>query len=212
LDSCNCTMTGASSGPRRGTEDQARAARARKSGTGRRLRRPGKGEAIESYFDEVLRDPRRYGIENTTDKVRGPGAVRPRDAVCTERIVGLTGSNPQELVVAVSYFWPGRRHCPRNRRKHLLIVERASSAGGPRIHVGRHPVGRRPLLLGRILRFPGVVFGAHFPDSPHPETGQLRRPGLPDSLSRALREQMSQISRRLPGRATSWRRIVAILP
>jgi len=42
-----------------------------------------------SYFDDMLRDPRRYGIENTTDKVRRPGAVRRRrDAVCTERIVG----------------------------------------------------------------------------------------------------------------------------
>ena len=42
-----------------------------------------------SYFDDVLRDPRRYGIENTTDKVRRPGAVRRRrDAVCTERVVG----------------------------------------------------------------------------------------------------------------------------
>ena len=40
-----------------------------------------------SYFDDVLRDPRRYGIKNTTDKVRRPGAVRRRrDAVCTERI------------------------------------------------------------------------------------------------------------------------------
>jgi hypothetical protein len=27
------------------------------------------------YFDDVLRDPPRYGIENTTDKVRRPGAV-----------------------------------------------------------------------------------------------------------------------------------------
>jgi len=44
-----------------------------------------------SYFDDVLRDPRRYGIENTTDKVRRPGAVRRRrDAVCTERIVGYS--------------------------------------------------------------------------------------------------------------------------
>jgi hypothetical protein len=41
-----------------------------------------------SYFDDVLLDPRRYGIENTTDKVRRPGAVRlRRDAVCTERVV-----------------------------------------------------------------------------------------------------------------------------
>jgi hypothetical protein len=37
----------------------------------------------------VLRDPRRYGIKNTTDKLRRPGAVRRRrDAVCTERVVG----------------------------------------------------------------------------------------------------------------------------
>ena len=42
-----------------------------------------------SYFDDVLRNPRRYGIKNTTDKVRRPGAVRRRrDAVCTERVVG----------------------------------------------------------------------------------------------------------------------------
>jgi hypothetical protein len=41
-----------------------------------------------SYFDDVLRDPRRYGMENTTGKVRRPGAVRRRrDAVCTGRIV-----------------------------------------------------------------------------------------------------------------------------
>jgi hypothetical protein len=41
-----------------------------------------------SYFDDVLRDPRRYGIENNTDKLRRPGAVRRRrDAVCTESIV-----------------------------------------------------------------------------------------------------------------------------
>jgi hypothetical protein len=44
-----------------------------------------------SYFDDVLRDPRRYGIENTTDKLRRPGAVRRRrDAVCTESIVGYS--------------------------------------------------------------------------------------------------------------------------
>ncbi len=42
----------------------------------------------ESYFDDVLLDPRRYGIKNTTDKMRRPGAVRRRrDAVCTERVV-----------------------------------------------------------------------------------------------------------------------------
>jgi hypothetical protein len=42
-----------------------------------------------SYFDDLLRDPRRYGIENTTDKLRRPGGVRrKRDAVCTESTVG----------------------------------------------------------------------------------------------------------------------------
>jgi hypothetical protein len=42
-----------------------------------------------SYFDDVLRDPRRYSIENTAGKVRRPGTVRrSRDAVCTERIFG----------------------------------------------------------------------------------------------------------------------------
>jgi hypothetical protein len=47
-----------------------------------------------SYFDDVLLDPRRYGIENTTDKVRRPGAVRlGRDAVGTERIV----SHPEAI-------------------------------------------------------------------------------------------------------------------
>jgi hypothetical protein len=47
-----------------------------------------------SYFDDVLLDPRRYGIENTTDKVRRPGAVRRRrDVVCTERIV----SHPEAI-------------------------------------------------------------------------------------------------------------------
>jgi hypothetical protein len=44
-----------------------------------------------SYFDDVLRDPRRYRIENTTDKVRRQGAVRRRrDAVCTGRMVGYS--------------------------------------------------------------------------------------------------------------------------
>ena len=57
--------------------------------------RSGAGDSSEwrfcrPSFDDVLRDPRRYGIENTTDKVRRPGAVRRRrDAVCTERIVVL---------------------------------------------------------------------------------------------------------------------------
>src|SRR5580704_3323146 len=164
--------------PRRGAEDQGRAARARNGGTGGRLRRPGQGEArgvrpphhavpspgkaerwpladlalqtgdhlpirqpvyevggrrfrgallpteipasrepglrlnpqlrripaempadlksaeiakSGSYFDDVTRDPRPYGIENTTDKVRRPGAVpRRRDAVFTERIVAYS--------------------------------------------------------------------------------------------------------------------------
>ena len=53
-----------------------------------------------SYFDDVLCDPRRYGIENTTDKVRRLGAVRRRrDAVCTERIVGDSEKGPPESPV-----------------------------------------------------------------------------------------------------------------
>src|ERR1700685_4054518 len=57
-----------------------------------------------SYFDDVTRDPRPHGIENTTDKVRRPGAVRRRrDAVCTERIVG-------ELDKGESAPFPGAVH------------------------------------------------------------------------------------------------------
>lgn len=42
-----------------------------------------------SYFDDVLRDPRRYGIENTTDKVGRRGPVRRRrDAICTANRTG----------------------------------------------------------------------------------------------------------------------------
>jgi hypothetical protein len=53
-----------------------------------------------SYFDDVTRDPRPYGIENTTDKVRRPGAVRRRrDAVCTERIVGLSGQSLPDFLL-----------------------------------------------------------------------------------------------------------------
>ena len=56
-----------------------------------------------SYFDDVLCDPRRYGIENTTDKVRRRGAVRRRrDAVCTERIVGDSEKVPPESPVPCS--------------------------------------------------------------------------------------------------------------
>jgi hypothetical protein len=56
-----------------------------------------------SYFDDVLRDPRRYGIENTTDKVRRPGAVRRRrDAVCTERIVGHSEKAPDGVAAEIA--------------------------------------------------------------------------------------------------------------
>jgi hypothetical protein len=55
-----------------------------------------------SYFDDVLRDPRRYGIENTTGKVRRRGAVRRRrDAVCSERIVGRLGEGSARIPCAV---------------------------------------------------------------------------------------------------------------
>ena len=59
-----------------------------------------------SYFDDVLRDPRRYGIENTTDKLRRPGAVRRRrDAVCTESIVG----NPEVAQFPITVVKPRYR-------------------------------------------------------------------------------------------------------
>ncbi len=52
-----------------------------------------------SYFDDVLRDPRRYGIENTTDKVCGPDAVRRRrDVVWHGAHCQLSGSNPHDRV------------------------------------------------------------------------------------------------------------------
>ena len=63
-----------------------------------------------SYFDDVLRDPRRYGIENTTDKVRRRGAVRRRrDAVCTERIVSYPDTGQKTA------FWEITpvKSCPR---------------------------------------------------------------------------------------------------
>src|SRR6202035_1027324 len=65
-----------------------------------------------SYFDDVLCDPRRYGSENTTDKVRRRGAVRRRrDAVCTERIVGDSEKGPPESPVPCS-----SRHLTENAR------------------------------------------------------------------------------------------------
>lgn len=58
-----------------------------------------------SYFHDVLLDPRRYGIENTTDKVRRPGAVRLRcDAVGTEHVV----SHPEAIHMDVE---PANRRC-----------------------------------------------------------------------------------------------------
>jgi hypothetical protein len=66
-------------------------------------------------FDDVLRDPRRYGIKNTTDKVRRPGAVRRRrDAVCTERVVG----NPEVCrVISVDAKSPPMRSLTNPNRK-----------------------------------------------------------------------------------------------
>jgi hypothetical protein len=73
-----------------------------------------------SYFADVLRDPRRYGIENTTDKVRQRDAVRRRrDAVCTERIVGDSEKGPPESPVPCS-----SRHLTEN----ALLVELGAAA------------------------------------------------------------------------------------
>jgi hypothetical protein len=43
-----------------------------------------------SYFDGVLRDPRRYGIKNTTDKVRRPGAVPRRRDACARSVLSAS--------------------------------------------------------------------------------------------------------------------------
>jgi len=91
-----------------------------------------------SYFDDVLRDPRRYGIENTTDKVRRPGAVRRRrDAVCTERIVGHSYIGP-------TAFWeitPARGTFPRSASAYSFGGGRGSrwsadSPNAPNLVVG----------------------------------------------------------------------------
>jgi len=48
------------------------------------------------------------------------------------------------------------------------------SPNDPPLRKSERSIGE--LLLGRMVGFQGVVFGAHFPDGPHPGTGQLRRP------------------------------------
>src|ERR1035437_3808046 len=66
------------------------------------------------------------------------------------------GSSPQEREVAVSYFG---RVGDIARETRAKIVERVRSAGGPRI-----PVGRHPLLLGRILGFSRSRLRRSLPD------------------------------------------------
>jgi hypothetical protein len=83
-----------------------------------------------SYFDDVLRDLRRYGFENTTDRVRRRGAVRRRrDAVCTD--VGDSEKGPPESPVPCS-----SRHLTEN----ALLVE---LAGGVLLRIGNDMWGYR---------------------------------------------------------------------
>jgi hypothetical protein len=83
-----------------------------------------------SYFDDVLRDVRRYGIENTTDKECRPGAVpRRRDAVCTERIVG----HPEAIYMNVQSLHadvptPISRESVQARRPAIVVSVRSSSS------------------------------------------------------------------------------------
>jgi hypothetical protein len=46
----------------------------------------------------VLRDPRRYGIKNTTDKVRRPGELESRGYVRHCRLFGHVESHPLEII------------------------------------------------------------------------------------------------------------------
>jgi hypothetical protein len=48
-----------------------------------------------SYFDDGLRDPRRYGVEAITGRSELVGRCSTRcDAVCAERIVGIPDKGP----------------------------------------------------------------------------------------------------------------------
>jgi hypothetical protein len=54
-----------------------------------------------SYFDDVLLDPRRYGLENTTDKVRRPGCSTKTRRRVHRAYCQPSGSNPHGREVAV---------------------------------------------------------------------------------------------------------------
>jgi hypothetical protein len=96
-----------------------------------------------SYFDDVLRDPRRYGIENTTDKVRRPGAVRRRrDAVCTERIVGHSYKSS-------SRSRSSQRQSQLARCGHLGSCEKT---GPPPDRAGEAILAARAILTPRLHR------------------------------------------------------------
>jgi hypothetical protein len=97
-----------------------------------------------SYFDDVLRDPRRYGIENTTDKVRRRGAVRRRrDAVCTERIVDSEKVPPESPVPCSSRHLAGKRASHRNATRPACSWIAGKGEVGPD-HELRHSGNRDP--------------------------------------------------------------------
>ena len=88
-----------------------------------------------SYFDDVLRDPRRYGSENTTDKVRRRGAVRRRrDAVCTERIVSYPDTGQKTA------FWEMTIRAAENlHTARLRLPDRDFSPVSPGFNSARRP-------------------------------------------------------------------------
>jgi hypothetical protein len=89
-----------------------------------------------------LRDPRRYGIENTTDKVRRRGAVRRRrDAVCTERIVGHSdiGRERRSRRMAPVTQWQSQREHNRTSRSF------GSFSAGSVFFVGLPRLGSLPV-------------------------------------------------------------------
>ena len=118
-----------------------------------------------SYFDDVLRKPRRYGIENTTDKLRRPGAVRRRRAaVCTESMVGDSDNSPKRS---------GSMHDGRPITSISRLV--AGSPGNAAFDRGAPTSGSR---ICRTVgeEFPAASLWPPLPSFPSQEPGYLRTP------------------------------------
>ena len=117
--------------PRRGTEDQGRAARARNGGTGGRLRRPGQGEArgvrprtTLSSLAERLNDGRRRMGGGRQSGERDPQAVRSGRA--TFRVALLPAEIPASREPGLRLN-PQLRRIPAEMRAELTSAEIAMS-------------------------------------------------------------------------------------